>query len=80
MHNTFATSMFISNVRETNDNGIDNYTQEQINANGERFYSNINKLLRDNIPLNEWIMQLGAKMDIENEIDTFNRQGLYYQE
>lgn len=80
MHNTFATSMFISNTHEANDNGIDNYTQKQININGERFYSNINQLLKDNIPLNEWVMQLGAKMDIENEIDTFNRQNLFYQE
>ena len=80
LHNTFATSMFISNVRESHDNDIYNYTQQQINLNGTRFYSNINQLLNDNIPLNEWVMQLGAKMDIENEIDIFNRQGLYYQE
>lgn len=80
LHNCVATSMFISNVNEAHDSDIFNYTQEQINSNGQRFYSNVNQLLRDNIPLNEWIMQLGAKMDIENEIDTFNRQGLYYQE
>ncbi len=80
LHNTFSTSMFISNTNEANDNGIDNYTQKQININGERFYSNINQLLKYNIPLNEWVMQLGAKMDIENEIDTFNRQGLFYKE
>ena len=35
-HNTFATSMFISNTREAYDNGIRDYTQEQINSNGER--------------------------------------------
>ena len=79
-HNTFATSMFISNTREAYDNGIRDYTQEQINSNGERFYCNINQLIKDKVPLNDWIMQLGAKMDIENVIDVFNRQGLYYNE
>lgn len=77
-HNTFATSMFISNTREAYDNGIRDYTQEQIDSNGERFYCNINQLIKDKVPLNDWIMQLGAKMDIENVIDVFNRQGLYY--
>ena len=72
--------MFISNTREAYDNGIRDYTQGQINSNGERFYGNINQLIKDKVPLNDWIMQLGAKMDIENVIDTFNRQGLYYNE
>ena len=77
-HNTFATSMFISNIREACDNSIIDYTQKQINSNGERFFCDINQLIKNKVPLNDWIMQLGAKMDIENVIDTFNRQGLYY--
>ena len=44
------------------------------------FYANINQLLIDKIPLNQWVMILGTKMNIENEIDVFNRQGLFYQE
>lgn len=44
------------------------------------FYANLNQLLIDKIPLDQWVMILGAKMDIENEIDVFNRQGLFYQE
>lgn len=79
-HNTFATSMFISNIREACDNSIIDYTQKQINSNGERFFCDINQLIKNKVPLNDWIMQLGAKMDIENVIDTFNRQGLYYNE
>lgn len=79
-HNTFATSMFISNTREACNNSIIDYTQEQINSNGERFFCDINQLIKDKVPLNDWIRQLGAKMDIENVIDTFNRQGLYYSQ
>ena len=77
--NAFATSMFISNVNEASDNGITNYTQDQINDNSIRFYDEINYLIRENIPLSEWVMMLGDHMDIDNEIDVFNRQRLFYQ-
>lgn len=74
----FATSMFISNVNESYDNGIMDYTQEQINNNSLRFQQEMNYLLRENIPMDEWVMRLGAHMDIENAVDVFNRQALYY--
>lgn len=77
--NCFATSMFISNEHEAIDNGIYDYSQDQINANGLRFYQEINYLLKNDIPLNEWVMRLGAHADIENAIDMFNRQILHYQ-
>lgn len=75
----FATSMFISNVDEAYDNGIYGYTQEQINSNSKRFFIEINDLLKNNIPIDEYVMRLGAHMDIENDIDVFNRQCLHYQ-
>lgn len=75
----FATSMFISNVNEAYDNGITNYTQDDINANSIRFCDEINYFIRENIPLSEYVLRLGAPMDIENAIDVFNRQGLFYQ-
>jgi hypothetical protein len=75
----FATSMFISNVNEAYDNGITNYTQDDINANSIRFCDEINYFIRENIPLSEYVLRLGAHMDIENAIDVFNRQGLFYQ-
>ena len=80
LHNTFAISMYISNEHEAYDNAIYTYTQNDIDLNGIRFYANLNQLLIDKIPLNQWVMILGAKMDTENEIDVFNRQGLFYQE
>lgn len=79
LKNCFATSMFISNVNEAYDNGIYDYTQDQINRNANRFDTEINYLLKNNIPLDEWVMRLGAHMDIENAIDVFNRQCIHYQ-
>lgn len=72
----FATSMFISNVHEAYDNGCYGFSQDDINKNGEKFYDEINYLLRNHIDLKDWIMRLGAHMDIENHLDVFNRQGL----
>jgi hypothetical protein len=75
---SFSTSMFISNVGEAYDNGYYGYSQSDINSVGVRFYGEINSLLRDRVPLSDWVMRLGAHMDIENGIDVFNRQGLLY--
>ena len=68
----------ISNINEAYDNGIYNVDQNRININGMSFYSQMNNLLLQNVPLNEWIMRFGVYMDIESELDIFNRQGLYY--
>lgn len=71
--------MFISNEKEAADNMIFEYSQDQINSNSRRFYKEINWLLKENVPLYEWIMRLGVHMDIENAIDVFNRKCLHYQ-
>ena len=80
VHNlhSFSTSMFISNVNEAMENGYLSVTQDDINKVGEIFYDNVNNLLSADIPLSEWVMILGAKMNVEDPIDTFNRQGLLY--
>ena len=73
---SFATSMFISNVNEAYDNSIYEYDQEQINYNNLIFFQQLNKLIVDNVPIDEWVMRLGIYTDLENPLDTFNRQGL----
>lgn len=75
----FATSMFISNVNEAYNNCITGYDQDTINSTGHHFYQELNELIRNDVPMDEWIMRLGAHMDVENAIDMFNRQGLFYQ-
>lgn len=74
----FASSMFISNVSEAVDNLIYGLTQEQINACGRFFYAQLANLIENDIPMQDWIMRLGGSMDIENPVDVFNRQGLWY--
>ena len=74
----FASSMFISNVQEAYDNCIYGMTQEQINSCGRFFYAQLANLIENNIPMEDWIMRLGGTMDIENPVDVFNRQGLWY--
>ena len=50
--------MYISNEHEAYDNAIYDYSQNDIDLNGIRFYANINQLLIDKIPLDQWVMFL----------------------
>ena len=75
----FATSMFISNGKEASDNMIFDYSQEQINNNSKQFHQEINWLLKENIPLDEWVIRLQDNTDKDNAVDVFNRQCLHYQ-
>ena len=72
--------MFISNVGEAYDNCIYGYTDDDITKNSKRFDCEVGDLLDKKVPLNEWVMRLGAHMDADNAIDMFNRQGLTYIE
>lgn len=75
----FATSMFISNEKEAYNEFIYGYDQHFIDLIGKYFFEEVHDLLKNNVPLEDWVMILGAHMDIENDIDVFNRQCLYYQ-
>lgn len=75
---SFSTSMFISNVNEAYDNYIYDYSQEQINRSCSRFQQNVNELLQNKVPLDQWVMILGAKLDVDDYVDVFNRHGLFY--
>lgn len=78
IHNCIATGMFISNVNEAYDNGCYNSTQEEINSTDRIIDSEINSLIQSDIPITEWVMRIGCHMNVENEIDMFNRQGIIY--
>lgn len=75
---SFSSSMFISNINEAYDYGLGQTTTESINETCRAFHDEVNDLLINHIPLSEWVMRLGAHMDINNSIDMFNRQGLMY--
>lgn len=78
IHNCIATGMFISNVNEAYDNGCYNSTQDDIDSVCRRFDSELKSLICSNVPISEWYMRIGAHMDVDNEIDLFNRQGVIY--
>lgn len=75
---SFSTSMYISNVNEAYNNSMYGYTQEQINALTARFTDDMRYLITNNVPMDEWQMYIGARMDVEDAVDTFNRQGVQY--
>lgn len=79
LHNVVASSMFISNVNEAYSYGFTEYDQNTINKISRHCGHELVQLLIDRVPLNEWVMRIGAHADILNEIDMFNRQGFYYQ-
>ena len=79
IHNVVATSMFISNVDEAYNYGFTEYDQPSINETSRHCDQELVQLLTENVPLNEWVMRIGAHTDILNDIDVFNRQGFYYQ-
>ena len=80
IHNCIASSMFISNVEEAMDNCLYNSTQEGINSVCKQIDSELNWLIRSDIPISEWVMRIGCHLDVENEIDVFNRQGIIFNE
>lgn len=74
----FATSMFISNLEEAYNNCIYDTDEKRIMLEDDLFSYRVNELLLNDTPLNEWVMILGAKADLENGVVQFNYQGLNY--
>ena len=76
--NAFASSMFISNSNEAESClGMLSH-QEDVTSVQNQIIREINYMLKNGVPLDDYVMRLGARMDCENPIDTFNRQGFIY--
>ena len=78
----FTTDMFITNMYEASvhhltisDPGI---TQLTINDTNSTYYNELNCFLRNNTPINEWCERIAQNININNEIDTYNRLSTYY--
>lgn len=76
----FCTSMFISNIEEAYYCGCEAESNEEVDALARRFYEEVNGLLRDNTPLDEWLPILRGNTDNGSDVDVFNRRGLFYLE
>ena len=70
----FYTSMFISNINEAVDYGV-NCTVDEIEAQNESFCQAIHQLLEDEIPISEWMNHFHTSVE-DNEVTIFNIGGL----
>ncbi len=75
-----ASDMFISNNVEAEYNGIEGYSQEEINRTNVNTYNLMNQMIREGVPLSEWCDTLMESLDPTDDIDEFNRSGLTYFE
>ena len=70
--------MFISNSNEAESCLGVFSPQEDVTSVQNQIFREINDMLKNGVPLDDYVMRLGARMDCENPIDTFNRQGFIY--
>lgn len=75
---SLATSMFISNPREAFNNGCCDVTRDDVERQNILFYRDLNYLLQSDIPFRDWRMKLKVNVDMYDDIDVFNRNGLCY--
>ena len=75
----FFTSMFISNVGESQIYGYNDYSNQDIFSEVTLFSKRLNKLLKDKTPLNEWVDILRSQADMSKDYVAFNYNGLYYK-
>lgn len=74
----FWSSMFISNSGEARMCGFPGVTNELIVAETYKFWRDANTLLKNNVPLSEWIDSLVDMGNMENPTTRFNYGGLRY--
>ena len=70
-----ATSMFISNVGEAYMNSIQT-DKETINRCNLKFYAECNHCLKEGMSMKDMYLYLGSRIDVDNDVDNFNRSGL----
>ena len=74
----FWSSMFISNSGEARYCGYDDVPQETIVSETVKFWKDANVLLKNNVPLDEWIDRLVEMGNMNYSTTRFNYEGLRY--
>ena len=74
----FYSSMFISNIYEAYANNCFNTKSDEINKATTRFCKRVNKLIKENVPIEVWGCILKAQCDCANEVELFNYKGLMF--
>ena len=70
--------MFISNSGEARMCGYNGVTQETIVAETYKFWRDANTLLKNDVPLDEWIDRLMEMGNLNYPTTRFNYEGLRY--
>lgn len=73
----FFTSMFISNSYEALSCGID-ADDDEIQELTRKFCTDVNTLIKDVVPIDEWIEKLEANADMKNPIVKYNYEAMEY--
>lgn len=73
-----TSSMYISNPIEAEMNGITGTDQKYVNRTNEATFNEMNRFIRNGVPINEWPRRLMDTLDRSNPIDSFNRGGMMY--
>lgn len=73
----YFTSMFISNEGEARTFGY-NATEEEVFNEVELFSERINKLIKDNVPYEEWVGKLQAIADMSKPFVKYNYDAMEY--
>ena len=76
--NGFFSSMFISNINEAYTYGFYGTQAMDIEISECAFCKRINALLKDNVPLEEWVTRLNNKLNESNEVEKYNYNGLKF--
>ena len=74
----FFSSMFISNINEAYQHGITDAIADDINNDMIAFCQRVNTLLRDNVPLEEWVHRIREQVNEEDRVEQYNYNGLTY--
>lgn len=76
----YFTSMFVSNWDEAYSFGFPNNTNEDILNEAELFSEKINTMLKDGVPMEQWVGFLQAGCHKEKDFVKYNYEGMRYFE
>ena len=76
----YFTSMFISNINEAEGFGFPDHTNADILNEAELFSEKINTMLKEGVPLEQWVGMLQAGCHKEKDFVRYNYEGMRYFE
>lgn len=72
----FSTSMFISNTEEAVANHCKHTDAESIDEANMAIYNDMRRLIAEDTNIERWASIMWNRINVRNEVDVFNRQGM----